>query len=94
VGEAERALDGAAVRAARKRAGLKQFQVADALHVTSAAVSQYEAGVAYPSLPKFRQLCLLLGAPPHELLGLSLRREVVESWVLGDTLEEGATGAR
>lgn len=53
----------------RKRAGLTQGQVADALGVTTAAVASWENGRAVPRTQKMTEIAEVLGVSVSELLG-------------------------
>jgi Zn-dependent peptidase ImmA (M78 family)/DNA-binding XRE family transcriptional regulator len=55
--------DPARLRLARETAGLKQSQLATLLELSSAAVSQFESGVAKPSAATLRRLSMLLEFP-------------------------------
>lgn len=57
--DAERGGLGAGLRAARRRAGLTQKQLAEALGVASLTVSRWERGVSTPSIPRLRQIAEL-----------------------------------
>ena len=58
------------LRLARRRAGLTQLQVAQALGVTTSTYCGYETGQRQPDIPKLRRLCILLGLSGDELLGV------------------------
>lgn len=52
----------------RKRAGVSQTRLAEALGVTQAAVAQWESGKAEPTLFNLRRLADILGVTTGDLL--------------------------
>ena len=54
--------------AARKKAGLTQAQVAEALGISDAAVNQWEKGKTFPKTELLPKLSKLLGCTVDELL--------------------------
>lgn len=71
---------GIAIRAARKRAGLRQKDVADALGMTSQGIHRYERGGASPPLDKLVTMARMFGVSVDGLLGLEQ-----PSWTLQKT---------
>lgn len=63
---------GQVIRAARKAQGLRLRQVAEALEVSTAAVSQWELDTAEPSPKNRLALAELLGIDPGVMLGLRI----------------------
>ena len=61
---------GRQLRAARLKAGLSQWQLADLADTVQAQITTYESGTVTPTLPRLRQICFALG----------LRAEDVLSW--------------
>lgn len=59
------------LKRARKRVGLTQQQIADALGITKSTYCGYETGKRQPSIPKLRRLALLLCTSSDDLLGLN-----------------------
>lgn len=51
------------LREARRLAGLTQVQLAKQLGVNQSAISDYEAGIRFPRLPKAVRIERLLGVP-------------------------------
>lgn len=69
------------IQNSRKRLGLTQEQVADALGVSVAAVSKWETGGAYPDITLLAPLARLLGGTVDGLLGYEpqlLEKQAVE----------------
>lgn len=62
--------------AARKKAGLTASEVANAVGVSVAAVSQWEAGKRRPSLEKIVSLAKVLRVTPNDLLGVTGKEAV------------------
>lgn len=62
---------GASMRAARKRAGLRQEDVARAIGTWTEVYGRMERGHKLPSVPMLVALALALNAKPNELLGTS-----------------------
>ena len=60
---------GKRLRTLRENAGLTQQQVAASLNVTRPSVTQWEADVTTPSLPKIRALAELLSVNVDDLIG-------------------------
>jgi len=60
---------GSRLKRARERAGLTQREVADALGITPAAVSQYEAGKRAPRAEVLERMARLYGVPLGFLFG-------------------------
>ena len=52
----------------RKRIGYSQAQLADVLHVSQSAVSQWELGITIPKTRRAVQLAEILGCSVGELL--------------------------
>lgn len=63
-----RSLFGSRVREARKRAGLSQAELANAVDLERTAITQIESGRALPSLPRLIALCNALKVTPNDLL--------------------------
>lgn len=61
---------GAAALAARRRAALTQAEVARRVGVQLEVYGRIERGQMFPSVPTLRRLCVALGIPSDELLGL------------------------
>lgn len=57
-----------AIATARKKAGMTQMQVANALRITDSAVNQWEAGKTLPKGTRLKELAELLGCTVDELL--------------------------
>jgi transcriptional regulator with XRE-family HTH domain len=72
------------VKIARKRAGLRQRDVAEALGLQAiAGVTNWERGWRLPSLPHFKRLCEVLRVDPRELLRMERKAALsmeVEVW--------------
>ncbi|MDY7229835.1 helix-turn-helix transcriptional regulator [Hyalangium rubrum] len=62
---------GSAVREARRRAGLTQEQVAEAIELNPLAFSRLERGKLLPSVPTLALLSQVLKTPTDVLLGAS-----------------------
>lgn len=60
---------GKRIRAARKSKGLTQEQVAKSLDVSQPAVSGWEQGLTFPTLPALVTLAELLDTTVDELVG-------------------------
>lgn len=56
------------IYSARKKAGLTQMQVANALGITDAAVNQWEKGKTFPKTELLPKLAKLLNCTVDELL--------------------------
>jgi transcriptional regulator with XRE-family HTH domain len=61
----------AALKQARKRAGMTQVEVAEAIGTHPEVYGRMERGAVMPSVPTLLRLCLTLGSGPHELMGFS-----------------------
>jgi transcriptional regulator with XRE-family HTH domain len=61
----------AALKQARKRAGMTQAEVAEAIATHPEVYGRMERGGMLPSVPTLLRLCLILGTGPHELMGFS-----------------------
>ena len=61
---------GAAALAARRRAALTQAEVARRVGIQLEVYGRIERGQMFPSVPTLRRLCVALGIPSDELLGL------------------------
>lgn len=55
-------------RSARQKAGLTQMKVAEAMGVTSGAVSQWESGITHPRVKDLPKLASLYGTTTDDLL--------------------------
>jgi transcriptional regulator with XRE-family HTH domain len=62
---------GAALKQARKRAGMTQAEVAEGIGNAPEVYGRMERGGVMPSVPTLLRLCLILGSGPHELMGFS-----------------------
>ena len=56
------------IRSARKKAGLTQYDIAEKLHVTVAAVSTWESGRSKPQADRLLALAQLCGCTMEELM--------------------------
>lgn len=56
------------IRLCRKRAGVSQTRLAEALGVTQAAIAQWESGETQPTLDNLRKTADILGVTPGDLL--------------------------
>lgn len=65
---------GHAIREARRRAGLRQDAVAEAVQLSVPLYARLERGKLLPSVAVLRQLCLTLNASPEALLQLAAPR--------------------
>jgi transcriptional regulator with XRE-family HTH domain len=61
----------ATLKQARKRAGMTQVEVAEAIGTHPEVYGRMERGAVMPSVPTLLRLCLTLGSGPHELMGFS-----------------------
>ncbi len=53
-----------------EQSGLKKSEIADAIGVSRATISQYLSGRAQPTLATFSKLCTILDVSADEILGL------------------------
>ncbi len=53
----------------RKEKGLTQRELAKALGVTQASITQYESGARKPDIVKLKKLAAILGCTTDQLLG-------------------------
>ena len=53
-----------------EQSGLKKSEIADAIGISRATVSQYLSGRAQPSLSTLAKLCTLLDCSSDEILGI------------------------
>ena len=58
------------IRAARKRAGLSQLQLAQNAGITKAAISRYESGLREPRLEHLKSISEVFGVTTDELMGI------------------------
>ena len=71
------------IRSCREKRGLKQVDIANALQISSQAVSKWERGENAPDISLLSALCSLLGVPIEWLLGnTSGSKEVFEATVM------------
>ena len=56
------------LRKIRKERGLRQQDVADALHLAQTTIANYEQGTRYPDIPTFHKLADFFGVPMDDLL--------------------------
>jgi transcriptional regulator with XRE-family HTH domain len=61
----------AALKQARKRAGMTQAEVGEAIGTNPEVYGRMERGIILPSVPTLLRLCMALGSGPHELMGFS-----------------------
>ena len=54
-------------KTARKRLGLKQQQLADALGVSRSTIAKYETGISMPHAKNINKLCEILNVSYDEL---------------------------
>jgi transcriptional regulator with XRE-family HTH domain len=66
-----RRIVGAAVMAARERAGFTQAEVASRMGISTAVYGRIERGHMLPSIPTLCQLCTALDIPASVLIGLN-----------------------
>lgn len=59
---------GRLIREKRTTAGLSQAQLAEAVHVSQAAISQYESGAVVPNVARLNALLRALSIEDHEYL--------------------------
>lgn len=55
----------------RESRGLTQRALGDLMGIEAGRISNWEMGIARPTLDMFRELCIALNCPPGDLLGLS-----------------------
>ena len=53
----------------RKKKGLSKADVAEHLHISRQAISQWETGKTQPDIGSLQALCNLYGIPVSEMLG-------------------------
>lgn len=61
----------AALRQARKRAGMTQAEAAEGIGIAPEVYGRMERGGMLPSVPTLLRLCLILGSGPNELMGFA-----------------------
>jgi transcriptional regulator with XRE-family HTH domain len=61
----------AALKQARKRAGMTQAEVAEGIGNAPEVYGRMERGAVLPSVPTLLRLCLVLGSGPDELMGFA-----------------------
>ncbi|HEX8703145.1 MAG TPA: helix-turn-helix transcriptional regulator [Myxococcaceae bacterium] len=61
----------AALKQARKRAGMTQSEAAEGIGIAPEVYGRMERGGMLPSVPTLLRLCLILGSGPHELMGFA-----------------------
>lgn len=59
---------GSHLRAARRRRGLYQSDIAEAIGVTAANISLYETGAIQVRLKTFLQMCAVIGVDPLDII--------------------------
>jgi len=79
---------GATIRDCRIKAGLRQADIADALHITSQAVSKWERGETAPDISVLPQLASILAVSIDSLFGFSKANRVVEATVFSADIED------
>lgn len=67
---------GSMAQSARRRAGLTQAEVARRVGVQLEVYGRIERGEVFPSVPTLRRICVALGIPSDELLGLEARESM------------------
>lgn len=66
---------GTVIKQARREKDMTQEQLAECLHVSVAAVSQWETGKTMPDLGAIPALCHLFGITADQLLGIDLEKQ-------------------
>jgi transcriptional regulator with XRE-family HTH domain len=61
----------AALKQARKRAGMTQAEAAEGISIAPEVYGRMERGGMLPSVPTLLRLCLILGSAPNELMGFA-----------------------
>ena len=61
----------AALRQARKRAGMTQAETAEGIGIAPEVYGRMERGGVLPSVPTLLRMCLILGSGPNELMGFA-----------------------
>lgn len=56
------------LKQARVLAKMRQMDVADKMHVTTAAISQWEKGKAKMSDERFEEYCMAIGFEPRDVI--------------------------
>ncbi len=61
----------AALKQARKRAGMTQAEAAEGIGIATEVYGRMERGRVLPSVRTLLRMCLILGSGPHELMGFA-----------------------
>lgn len=79
---------GERIKAARKKAGMTQKELADKLGIPYQGISQYERGIRNPKIDTLVKIADSLGVSAPSLLGKSSERAASESLSLGVKLSQ------
>ena len=60
--------DGERIKAARKKAGMTQKELADKLGIPYQGISQYERGIRNPKIATMKKIAIALNIPPSQLI--------------------------
>lgn len=62
------------LKAVRESRGLTQRSLGELMGIEAGRISNWEMGIAKPTLDMFRDLCIAANCPPGDLLGISPSR--------------------
>ncbi|HTD02673.1 helix-turn-helix transcriptional regulator [Undibacterium sp.] len=82
------------IQACRKRKGLTQNQLAQALEVEVETVSRYERGTVAPSFPQLENICAVLDVTANVLFSDGYDAPNAQDFVIGELLKGLSTRDR
>lgn len=91
--------DGQRIKAARKRMGMTQSELAEKLNIPFQSVSQWERDIRKPKLESLQRIAIALDTTVSELVGPGYwstvsKEEVAESWDGPDIVQATRPSAR
>lgn len=77
-------MPGNEIRTARKKAGMKQTELAEQLGVSKGTVAMWELNQRSPSVKMLQKICVVLGTTPDGILGFCDSKKGAENGNTGD----------
>lgn len=72
-------MPGDEIKAARKKAGMTQTELAEQLGVSKGTVAMWELNQRNPSVKMLQKICIVLGTTPDSILGFRDSRKGAEN---------------
>lgn len=80
------------IKDARKKSGMTQNELAEKLGINRATLSKYENGQIDPTVSQLMKISEILGIPPYELMGYSLKCDTPENRAIAEAGFKAAFG--